>query len=372
MLDTPSYSGSAATAVNEDLARAWEAANDGSRPLLYSLMLALVRTAGAARRGEPWELRLPHAPEQLSLLRRWDFQAAVESAALVPLRDLVSAQDRSYFGGDRGHADRSPVSTTTAPNLADLVSQLEREHFFGFWTYPMIRHGALAHMIRHEWLRWRDSLMLQVLDSHAFGPSRDVARVLVHELLANSIQHPDASVSVFSTAIELSSEQPALMIALWDDGNGIIETLREYSAHGLRAGFWDIDDTFALRCEGWTSAVEVVSASWEPPPDAHEAELLAASILPGISRKPHVDVIQVDRPEPVEWESRVGFGLHAMYRSAVDAFRGDVEIRTGEYSLRLRASENTSLAHYELTVSRVADEPPLLGNLIWLRLPLTP
>lgn len=192
----------------------------------------------------------------------------------------------------------------------------------------------------------------------------------MHELLANTIQHPNASVAVLGTSVECTAgSSPLLALALWDDGTGIIETLSEFAQSGLRLSDPGVSDTFALDTEGWEPSERFISAGWDPGEQPQDGELLVASILPGISRKPYAEVIAVDRPEPVGWEGRHGFGLHALYRSAIDAFGGEVQIRTGAYLMQLSAGPEDG-PDYHLAVSLC--DVHFLGNLISLRLPLTP
>lgn len=337
---------------------------------LEIMLLALATIAERARDQLPVHLRLPVTRRGRDRLRRWRFQETCEAAAGSSLRRLVAPADRHWF--NEGSANGNGASVDS--ELARFALELERHCLLALASYRLGEPGALTRMIRCEWSRWRHPLVLQLLNDHAHGFGPDVARVLVHELLANAIQHPDASLAVVGASLEdPAGSNPVLLIGLWDDGKSLIETLGEHAARGLRARpAAEVADVFYVRADGWTARQERIPADWDPCDATDEAELLIASLLPGISRKPHVDTVAVDRPEPVEWEQHVGFGLHALYRYTVDVFRGALSIRTGSYLLELAAAtEDRGEKAYDVYVRHCTDSPPLLGTIVTLHLPLT-
>lgn len=335
-------------------------------------LLALARMSERARDRVPVRMRFPAQHTERERLRRWSFQQACEASAGTSFLRLVDREDRRYFGEARIDA---PLEVWSDPNDVDaFVSRLEQDGFFGLTTYSLTVRGALTRMIRHEWARWRHVLILELLEAHSRGPGPDVARVLVHELLANAIQHPEASMVVLGASVEgLDSADPQLVVAVWDDGDSIVKTLRDCVGAGVRATETTVNDEFRIRTSGWSPSKSTLPASWAPDADSHDGELLLASLLPGISRKPQAPGFPVvDRPEVVDWENKTGFGLHALYRSAIDAFGGDVHIWSDSYSLHLSgAPAPTTTFAYDVDVQLLADVPPLMGNLIAIRLPIT-
>ncbi|MBE2319078.1 hypothetical protein DVA67_024095 [Solirubrobacter sp. CPCC 204708] len=338
---------------------------------VFSLLLAISVAAHRGRDGLPVELRLPREPAGLDQLRRWNFQSVCELATGRSLRRLVAPVDHALFGTP---APERPAAKV-ASGVSAFIDELERDAFFGLTAYRLYERGALTRMIRSEWERWRHPLVARLVRPVTADIARDVARVLVHELLANVIQHPDATMAVVGTSVDSSpAGELRLVIAVWDDGDSVVDTLSKIPVDQLRAtdaDDWaaDITDEFIVDARGWTPAATYIPANWVPPAGAQGGDLLLSALLPGISRK-HVsdDFPQVDRPEPVAWESRRGFGLHALYRSAINAFGGTVSVRTSDFWLRLSAGEKAF--QYRADIDRV--DEPLFGNLVSVELPLTP
>ncbi len=361
---------------NQTLAAAVEASDSivtlgHTSPLaIEEALLAMSCVSRRARARSDITLRLPQAEDDRETLRRWGFQSAIEGAAGPLLLKLVAPDDQEHFGEPRRPFDCEPLDA----GLEALVSRLGADGFFGLTLYELTARGALSRMIRREWHRWRNLVMLELLDSHASGPSKDIARVIVHELLANAIQHPDARTATVATSVESSQEggNPELVVAIWDDGRSIVETLREFVDKGLRTPDQsNEDDRFALHADGWSTSMSEVLSNWAPAGPVHDGELLLASLFPGISRKAHaLGFPHVDRPEPVEWEGRTGFGLYALYKSAIDDFNGSLAIWSNRYVLQLSRSKLDANREYSVVVSRLRGSP-LQGNLISVRLPLS-
>jgi len=346
---------------------------DGAARSVHSLLLAIAVAAERCREDAPVQLRLPGDAVELDRLRRWDFQSVCELATGRSLLGLVGVPDRALFG----EVSEPLPPVAVAAGLADFRSELERDSFFGLTAYVLDEPGALTRMIRSEWERWRHPLVARLLRAHPPEVAGDVARVLVHELLANVIQHPRATIAVIGSSVDAGPDgNDRLVISVWDDGASVIDTLAAVPVDQLRAPgpkgrTAEITDGFHVDARGWKPAEAVVSAGWTPPDPPEPGDLLLAALLPGISRK-HIndDYPAVDRPEPVAWEAHTGFGLHALYRCSVNAFGGSVSVRTADHWLRLRGPTDAEggAARYRAEIDRLDHE--LFGNLISVELPL--
>jgi hypothetical protein len=315
-------------------------------------------------------LRLPREHEGRDFLRTWNFQTAVETSASVSLRQLTHPDDRHLFGEDQVHYVPQAIFSGVDP-LDGIVGRLEGQRFFASSTYRLGTSALITRMIQGEWSRWRRHLFLEGLGPHLRGPRHDVARVVIQELLANAAQHPNPTVAtVASTVTPGADDARELAIALWDDGTSIVDTLRRCLTgdRGLRAMAAPVQETFALETIGWESAHGELDSSYDPEPSAADGELLAASLMAGISRKPWDDVADVERPEPGDWEDHVGYGLYALYRSVINDFAGELHLRTHGLHLRLGASDRRG--HYLMCVEKYADRPDFAGNMITVRLPI--
>ena len=336
-----------------------------------TLLLCIAVIATRVRAAARTVLRLPRAHAGRDFLRAWDFQAAVETAGGISLRRLVAAEDRRFFGEAASHY--LPHAAVAADGgLRGIVTRLEADRFFALGIYRLGETKMTMRMIQGEWSRWRRHLFLEGLGPHLRGPRDDVARVVIHELLANAAQHPGASVAtVAATVTEDTPGDHWLVIAMWDDGTSIVDTLRACLRDGesLRATTAPIDEIFDVEPVGWESDRLPLTSSFRPDASCADGELLVASLIAGISRKPSQQAVEhVPRPEAGDWDDHVGYGLYALYRSVINDFGGELCVRTHGHELRLTAGDEPHC--YRTRVEKYADEPEFAGNLITARLPI--
>jgi len=317
-------------------------------------------------------LRLPRTRTVRDFLRAWNFPQAIRSATGLPLQRFVADDDLAYFGEGQRHFTRPDQG----PAGDDLLGYLERKRFFGLMTYHVSPHDRPSWTIEQEWSRWRSPLILEVLDKHLRGPGRDVARVVIYELLANAIQHPQARTAAVVSSVNRvpgpgGPIDRSLTISVWDDGRGIVETLRRCLDAGQRIRVADarVEDEFTVVADGWHPGAERRLTTWTPDPDAADGELLLASVFPGVSQKATYPTVTIDRPEPTPWAAETGYGLHALYRSVIDNFKGSLAIRTGQHFMNLKSTRGTQRA-YRAKIVHYPDQAPFRGNLVTIRVPV--
>lgn len=361
----------------EQILMAWRSATDDGESLLLDLrttqfiepvaLLYLFATiVDRATTDKGTLLRLPERKRLRDFLRAWNFQGAVQAGTHFPLRQLVHPDDHHYFG--------ETASYYTAGRDPDLIRYLASRRFFGLMTHDLSAGGG--RILEREWSRWRSPLILQVLERHLRGPGRDVARVVIYELLANAIQHPGARSatvvsSVYGAVTEKGWQDTSFTVSVWDDGNGIVDTLRTALKAGgsVRATTGAPVDRFDVKPVGWNPTCLSYSSDWTPDRESSDAELLLASVFPGISQKPwRRDIPILTRPDGESRSEDVGHGLHALYRSVVDDFGGSVAFRTGRHFLNLKGGE--SPRSYRAKLARYVDWPLFRGNMVTVRVPI--
>jgi hypothetical protein len=335
--------------------------------LLY-LFAVVVRRAAL---GFDTELALPRSKAVRDFLRAWKFAEAFSASTGVPFRRLVSSSDHSYFGEEQTHYLEAKAAT--------LEEYLAAKRFFGLMTRPIESSARRGRLVEREWSRWRTPLILRVLDRHLRGEGRDVARVVIYELLTNAVQHPGAASvtvgsSVYGSVARGRRQDRSFAVSVWDDGVGIADTLRQAMVAGsIRAGDPATVDRFTLKPVGWEPKETVYESTWTPDGAASDAELLLASLFQGISQKAiRTDIKPITMPGEEDRAAQMGDGLHALYRTVVNDFGGSLALRTGPLFMNVKAGESGNPTSYSVKLCRYADWPSFQGNMITARIPIVP
>ncbi|MGP4030382.1 hypothetical protein [Actinomadura sp. 3N407] len=331
-------------------------------------LLALV--AGWRNAGRKISVRLPSDPQARHLLRQARFPAALEKVMRTPFRLMVDRSDLRYFTARSVDAPISSITPTSAQ--ASVLALLEEQHHFGLSAHRPDDAYSLTRMLEQETGHWRGYAMVQLLRSVLHGQAIEVSRVIVQELVSNIMEHPAPSIAVVASQLklrEMSSEleTPALTIAAWDDGTSIIDNLRFCLDQGGKLRVWPPDsvDYFTMQTPSPSMSAETYHSDWTPEPRASDAELLLASLLPGITTKPVGEgpgSPQSSLAARMDW----GYGLYALYKAAVDHFHGSVELRC--MHTRLSLSRPNQEEPYLVEIRD--DLPALTGTIVTVRLPL--
>ena len=322
--------------------------------------------------GKKIRLKLPHDPHVRHILRQSRFTTALEIVMGMPFRLLVERADLRYFNEDSLPEMITMISTASAQ--ASVLACLVEQHHFGLSAHRIDGQESPMRVLDQEVGHWRSYAMVQLLRTVLRGEAVEVSRVIVQELITNIMEYPAASVAVMASQLELpmvgtEGGLPALTIAAWDDGTSIIETLRTRLASTGKIRAWspDATDYFVVHAPNASVREGTYRSDWTPEAKATDAELLFASLLPGITQKP------VDR-EPNGPQSSVtqrmdyGYGLFALYKAAIDHFEGSVELRCGR--TRLEFTRPDLSGPYQVRVADLPDLEPLTGTVVTVRLPV--
>jgi ABC-type transporter Mla MlaB component len=335
-------------------------------------LLALIRIR--ARNDRLTRIELPEQTGGLIQLDKKGFLEAARAMAGAPLRLLLPLLDverlvelQSRRGDEVSHA---------SSDANFLLAYLRSKGHFTFRAYSLESAVSKVRMVDDELRRWTEPLALALLGKHLKGAAEwDVARVVVHELLANVQEHPHASVVLVGSEMNLPERSapsaPAeLTIVIWDDGHSIIETLRQalVSRGTIRAADPPHIDRYRMCHPDRGPAAgdaRIISSDWSPDLYADEEELLLASILPGISRKSYDDGA-TER----ERDTFSGYGLYFFSRHVIDVFNGSFELHSGKTELRVEAEPDPEHgARYRASFRSRSAESAITGNMIIARLP---
>lgn len=112
-----------------------------------------------------------------------------------------------------------------------------------------------------------------------------------------------------------------------------------------------------MEASGWTPTCERYATSWTPGIGSPEPEILLSSLFPGISR----------RRDASEAED-AGYGMFALYQTAVDTFRGTLDISSGRSSLTMDRPRSGS--PYRVRLNTHSGSLRLSGDIVTVRIPV--
>ena len=347
------------------------------------------------------------------LFRVWRFREAFQDAVGESFESVLVAEDQVYRGEQQTSYSGAGGGIDSLEYDPDWKEGFpSRRNFFEFNSY-VLRGGNTSHVQagaipRCEGAHWNGPLIQEVLRSHLPGesPKDDIARVVIYEAISNAVRHPSArviqAVSRFDRlpvkppsgtdgATDVLSKIGHLRICVWDDGDGIVNTLRPLVREGLPFRSVRMPsymyDKIALQVRdfgGSFSKVDVLDQEMDPPRDAPDHLILLASTYPGVSRAVANVVEQVDpfpenRPQsdgpdrPLD--KKAGMGLYALMRTVLDVYRGSVIIRSGNHLVQFEPSHDTYSGLYRVRYkAKLTVMPESLvrfrGNLVIVQIPV--
>lgn len=330
-------------------------------------------------------IKYPRKKEVRDFFTVWRFPEAVALATGEAFQEFLDYDDRHYL----------QETQTTYTGRGGLLDGLEfdadwqqcsvsKRNFFEFTSFSsetgeaITPRGMFVASPRLESTRWAGELVKAVLEKHLPGASHsdEVARVVVYEAMSNAVRHPEAriiqTVSRFfpkmsarnvpttgtasNIAKDIGKVAGTLRLCVWDDGEGIAETLRKplvlgKSVRSISLPSFMLDRIrISLRDFEENELEErFFDQDTDPTASSPEHELLLSSLSPGITRTASEAVPDVEPYKPTEGQagrmpilrSAPGMGLYALLRTAVDQLKGTLFIRSGRCRLLLELAPRT-------------------------------
>jgi len=343
---------------------------------LASLIYLSSRIAQHARRGGAISLRLPRERKVRDFFRDWDFPHTLFDSSGLRFQEIVASNDRHYFGERR----REIAKTDAWSWYAD---QSFPSHMFPIQTFFSRSTEYGRHLAAMQSERWQGPYVLAVLDRYLNGHGKRVATHIVFEAIMNAVRHPQATLIQFASHYTPPGRSGVghLTLVVWDDGKGIVPTLRAATLAGdLRtspdAMLHRQFETRILRFDG-TKSNETVSSKDAPTTTTPNPLLLLSALFPGVTSLPgrqygdaHPDVGQ-DQPALKE----PGMGLFVLLNTAVDVFGGEVAVRTSDLFMNIKRTDGTATTdNLPPLQAKIAESSPnsnFMGNMLTIRLPIT-
>jgi hypothetical protein len=433
-----------------------------------SLLHIIALVAARSRLSLRSQIRLPKSRLVRDFLRVWDFSSAVRNACGIPLIQLVSKEDHTYFGESTDEVSLLRYASENRYSLG--VQRLLNARFFSITTF-LTTLAAPTGFARLESSRWQEALVRSVLAKYLKGPDGYVASRIIFEAATNAVRHPGAqliqtassfiasrrylsstarvtritevdidvwldssgstlTLPATSPVYRLSStgrsrrrievgdlavgdsvvvrapteselSRPSsitaipnqgamkeflgteslpegyLTIVFWDDGQSMIETLRDAIRSGKDIRSIEVPELYAnyevllANGKGETYDRRTLHSSIIPDRVADDSTVLLATTFPGITR----DVTGAGKESGIDAAREPkydypGMGLYVLVNTVVDVFSGSVYFRTNNLGMSIRRSNlrdhkyRVKVRHHPVTT------PSLMGNLITIRLPI--
>lgn len=336
-------------------------------------------------------IRVPENKSARDFIKRWGFPEAIHITTGVSFQNFLDERDLSYVDEPQTTYSVGSVREGLVSPDGEIVTRLFNTRFFGFVPFASRKDGPqLDDLISQEIVRWRGNMIQAVLRKHLRGPALDVPRVLIFESLANAKQHPNASVVCCVSHLSspgVKDDRGLFTLCFWDNGAGIISTLRDCLDEGLPIRNGSISQESEVQflfdmTEDSEHRTVVENTSFTPNSASPNAEILFSSILPGITRKMAREVPPIlfnqrdqrDGESVVEVASVPGMGLFALTRSVIQSFSGSLAFRTGNYFMSVKRPKYRERSQYNVdytvkVVRRPSWELPFHGNMLTLRIP---
>jgi hypothetical protein len=345
-------------------------------------LLSAIRTFLAE--GREVQIRLPSKDEDVGrrvrdFLRVWSFPEAAEVASGRRFRELVAEEDHRFFyegikyypSGAKWLPPSENPSSVRNRSAARALAELERTRFFGFIPHDLATASPVG-IIEEEWGHWRGDLVSSVLGHYLGDDGSEMPRDVIQELLLNAVRHPQAKMMMIVSGVNRDRDEnpTALTVSVWDDGEGVVETLRGCLDEQRSIRVTDVEEHehFHLKAKGWEPAEPVIDPKTWVSDRCSDQELLLASMFQGITRRAESTS---DNPElDLFAYEGIGEGLFHLYQSVIGHLGGSIAVRTGNFFMNLRANKSGARSYHAMVADyRQHGWPPFQGNMFTVRVP---
>jgi hypothetical protein len=363
--------------------------------LVESIAPLIAEIAGREAAGLQTLLRLPRSGDVRQALRAWDFAATLKRVTKRPFVEFVDRRDHRYFrgfGGDRGStADSYGLEVhDQAGSEFVLVPRVWRNMPLRYWNVrDLFVEGDLPRFqsaVRDETSRWKQDAGVSAVLEHHLGPFFGyVWSHIVHEAMSNAFRHGSANSVVAAAKADWSDKSQRdthFMLAFWDDGVAMYETLRRASTlDRITAPGYELSGNVAYdvkHVKERESVQRSKKTSRElPTGSSSDEDFFLATLFPGVtadpdgrSHAPHPDVAS-NNPSA----ALAGMGLANLVNAAVDVLKGSVAFRSGSLFMNIRGAKRSraaprTIAPAGVYSAKIERRWPIFGNVVTVRLPL--
>jgi hypothetical protein len=327
-------------------------------------------------------LKLPKSKDVRDFFRAWEFPRALKNATGITFSKLVCEENLQYFGENIDGKNQKYGGRYFQHN--DKCTRLFSKNYFPIFSFMKNVSDFTSSIAFQEASRWKKQFVLEVFKKHIHGPEDYFSSRIIFEAIMNSIRHPKAS--IIQIASHLASSQDGqtyknkfFTLICWDDGNSIIDTLREPLNKGLCINYplkTDMIDSYKVSFKDKQNLIfrnKIFTSDFIPATDSKDYEILLASFFAGITRDIKGDghLYIPDNCNKTDQYKQPGMGLYLLVNAAIKIYQGEVAIRTRDYFLNIKGdSDIDKLCDYKVKIQKYTEPYKFLGNMITVRLPL--
>ncbi|MEK9136769.1 MAG: hypothetical protein AAB393_06560, partial [Bacteroidota bacterium] len=306
-------------------------------------LVALVRARHTS--GHSTRIHLPTSRKVRDFMRVWEFAQALEIATDVSFRGwMCCPEDKRTFGESLDHVDLNYAGRILGSREEWLLSR----EYFAIRTVWNATSSVSKHWAHDKTAPWKREHIKSVLARHLCGPEGYFASRVFFELMKNGSRHPNARIIQTASRFERAAKTRAsgqFTLIVWDDGVGMVDTLREAIRDNrpIRSSkiAWEFPATYEVRSHDSSdkhTTTTLLAADFEPNQTTSDALVLVATILPGITRCPEGTGHEVaeDLAQEDPRFSLPGMGLFVLVNTVVDVFGGAIVFRTGRFLLSIK------------------------------------
>ena len=359
----------------------------------------------------PIEIMLPRE-SVISILSTWRFYGAVENITQRPFSYFIYRKDlppRSLINSIDNKIDFRKRPQREAETLEDV---LKKKYLPIKILFENNRDDEPNKSLADcEFERWQETEIMSWLQANLNIPQyadedekkeqikEDFPARIVFEAMMNAIRHPKATVIATASHIlwpkgsqdrrkskkkippEDNLENGHFTLIWWDNGIGIVETLRQ-ALDTDKPIIVPIDPPPPRECkivledmEGIKSEPMMETTDFVPNKATRDEMLLFAATCPRITRDPMGQGHSTKLGKAVSEDDPLrspGMGLYILLGSVINTFGGSVAFRTGKFFMNAKKGPKTGKwkADYAIKITTYDSGFIFPGNIITIRLPI--
>lgn len=174
-----------------------------------SLIRLIELMSSRALNGYQTTLHLPHNKDVRDFLRAWRFPEAIQVASGQSFREYLTPEDiKNYWGENPADKPAGRYGSIEVPIAPGTENPFPKGFFHIVSFLPRI-DSSPTEIAGRESKKWKDDLVISVLDRVLKGQGSKVASHIIHESMMNATRHPGARIIQATSHFGRPKRQPS-------------------------------------------------------------------------------------------------------------------------------------------------------------------